>query len=217
MPVTALICDLDGLLTDTETLHYKSYREIFPEFGFTVTEDDYAEHWIRHGRGISDYVSQHGLTCDPAAVRRRKLDVYLRLVESELQLMPGAIDFLDRMKNRYRLAVASSSFEDSVAAVLGAAGIADRFEVTVSGDQVARAKPDPEIFLRAAALLRVEPAACVVLEDAEKGVRAAHAAGMRCIAVPNRFTRLSDFSQASLVVTSLDQITAAVLDSLPPR
>jgi putative hydrolase of the HAD superfamily len=217
MPVTALICDLDGLLTDTETLHYQSYQEIFPEFGFTVSEQDYAEHWIRHGRSISDYVTRHSLSCDPVVIRQRKLDAYLRLVATDVRMMPGVPAFLARVHGRYRLAVASSSTEDSVRPVLTAVGITDRFEVVVSGDQVTRSKPDPEIFLRAAAILGVAPENCVVFEDAEKGVRAAHAAGMRCIAVPNRFTQSSDFSMASLIVSSLDEITLTVLDSLPPR
>jgi beta-phosphoglucomutase len=215
VPIKAIICDLDGLLTDTETLHYKSYREIFPEFGLNVSESDYAEHWIRHGRGIADYVTQHGLACNPEDVRRRKLDVYLRLLKTEVEPMPGALPFLDRVRSRYRLAVASSSFESSVQGVLSALQITDRFEAIVCGDQVEQAKPAPDIFLKAAELLSVEPSACVVLEDAEKGVRAAHAAGMNCIAIPNRFTSGTDFSHADLVLSSLDEVTFAVLDSLP--
>ena len=217
MAVTAIICDLDGLLTDTETLHYKSYREIFPEFGFEISESDYAEHWIRDGQGIAEYVARHGLTCEPEDIRRRKIDVYLRLLKTEVQPMPGALAFLDRVYGRYRLAVASSSYAVSVGGVLRALGITDRFDAIVCGDQVAKAKPDPEIFLRAAQQLGVAPDECVVLEDAEKGVRAAHAAGMRCLAVPNRFTRGTDFSRASLIVSSLDEITIEMLDSLPPR
>ena len=217
MPVTAIICDLDGLLTDTETLHYKSYREIFPEFGFEVSESDYAEHWIRQGRGISDYVAEYGLSCNAEDVRQRKLEVYLRLLDTEVEPMPGALDFLDRMRDKYRLALASSSYKSSVSGVLNALDIADRFEVIVCGDQVVRAKPEPDIFLKAAELLQVAPADCVVLEDAEKGVRAAIAAGMSCIAVPNRFTKNNDFTQATVAVTSLDEITFATLDRLPPR
>ena len=112
------------------------------------------------------------------------------------------------------LALASSSYSDSVKAAVSVLGIASYFSVILSGDSVERIKPHPDIFLLASQKLGIPPADCVVLEDAEKGVVAARAAGMKCIAVPNRHTKGNDFSQATLVVSGLDQVTLAMIESL---
>ena len=84
----------------------------------------------------------------------------------------------------------------------------------VSGNDVEKAKPAPDIFIKEAAMLGVEPPRCVVIEDAQMGVEAAYFAGMKCIAVPNEHTASSDFSKATAVVSSLDDITLEFIDSL---
>lgn len=217
MPITALICDLDGLLTDTESLHFKSYIEVFGPIGVPLTELEYADHWIRQGRGIDDFVRQRKLTCDPETIRQQKIAAYTKLVKAEVQPMAGAVALLDRFAGSKRLALATSAYRISAGEVLASLRLADQFEVIVCGDEVTHKKPHPEIFLTTAKKLRVAPEECVVLEDAEKGVRAARAAGMACIAVPNRFTKENDFSDASLIVESLDNITATTLDSLTSK
>jgi beta-phosphoglucomutase-like phosphatase (HAD superfamily) len=93
-------------------------------------------------------------------------------------------------------------------------GMSGRFDVTVTFEMVENAKPHPEPFIRAAALLGIEPAACVALEDAEKGVVSAAAAGMAVIAVPNEHTRDNDFSRASLILPSLCDVTFETLERL---
>jgi len=214
MPIKAIICDLDGLLTDTETLHFKSYVTVFERLGIPITESDYADHWIRQGRGIAEFITGHGLTHDAEVIREQKIATYLELLKTDLQPMPGAISLLDRFAATKRLALASSAFRISVESVLDELGLLDRFEAIVCGDEVTHKKPHPEIFLSTADRLGAAPAACVVLEDAEKGVRAAHAAGMACIAVPNQFTRANDFSSADRVVDSLDEVTVELLVQL---
>ena len=110
------------------------------------------------------------------------------------------------------MAVASSSVRTDIEVILQSLGLLDEFEVIISGDQVKEGKPHPEIFLGAARLLGIEPAHCLALEDTTYGVAAAKAAGMYCIAVPNRFTANQDFDQADLVLDSLAQFE---LDALP--
>jgi beta-phosphoglucomutase-like phosphatase (HAD superfamily) len=89
--------------------------------------------------------------------------------------------------------------------------------VIVARNDVTRYKPAPDVFLLAAERLRVPPDQCVVLEDAEKGVRAAHAAGMKCIAIPNRHTRDNDFSLATIVAKSLHDVTVGMIDGIAPN
>jgi len=204
--ISTVIFDLDGLLADTELLHCQAYQMAFAEHGVDLSAGDYAEHWIRLGRGIVDWTALQGFTFDPHALRRRKSQHYFALLQSSLRPMNGALELLDRLHGRFRLALASSSYRDAVDGVLAGLGIAAYFEVIVSGLDVARVKPAPDIFLLAARMMGVDPAECLVLEDAEKGVIAAHRAGMRCVAVPNDFTRQHDFSKATRICRSLCEV-----------
>lgn len=215
--ITAVIFDLDGLLADTERLHCRAYQMAFAEKDVELTETEYAEHWIRLGKGIADWVENHGLRCDPHALRQRKSEHYLTLLETSLRPMDGALQLLEALQGKLRIGLASSSYRDAIDGVLSGLKIAPYFGVIVSGLDVAKVKPAPDIFLKAADDLGVAPSECLVLEDAEKGVVAAHLAGMRCIAVPNDLTRHHDFSKATLVCASLAEVSLGLLRSLASK
>ena len=212
--ITTVIFDLDGLLADTEQLHCRAYRMALLEHNVQLAEADYGEHWVRRGKGIDDWVVRQGLDLDPVALRTRKAAHYQTLLRSSLRPMAGATaspgTITGKPAHGPRLVVLPRRRRRG----LHGLGIADYFETVVSGLDVARVKPAPDIFLKAAARLGVVPGECVVLEDAEKGVLAAQAAGMRCIAVPNGYTRDHDFSQATLVLLSLHEVTAELLRNL---
>ena len=214
MMINAIIFDLDGLLADTECLHCRAYQMALLEHDIELREADYAEHWIRFGKGIGDWLTMQGLELDPQALRLRKSTHYLDFLASSLRPMDGALDLLKAWHGKRKFALASSSYRDAIDGVLAGLGMAHFFEVIVSGLDVPQVKPAPDIFLKAARDLDVEPAECLVLEDAEKGVMAAHLAGMRCVAVPNAYTRHHDFSKATRVCSSLTEITDDFLRSL---
>jgi len=204
--ISTVIFDLDGLLADTERLHCQAYQMAFAERGVELVTEDYAEHWVRHGKGIVEWVDRQGLTFDPDDLRMRKSQHYLSLLKSSLRPMDGALELLDFLHGKFRIALASSSYRDAIDGVLAVLRIASYFEVIVSGLDVAKVKPAPDIFLLAARALRVDPSECLVFEDAEKGVIAADRAGMRCIVVPNDFTRHHDFSKATRICASLREV-----------
>ena len=212
--ITSVIFDLDGLLADTERLHCLAYQEALRFHGAAVTDREYGEHCVRNGKGIAEWITARGLTLDPIALRADKSRYYLDLLVSGLRPMEGALALLEKLHGRKNLALASSSYSDAVDGVLAGLGIARYFQVIVTGLDVPRVKPAPDIFLAAAEQLRVSPAECVVLEDAEKGVIAASLAGMRCIAIPNQHTRHHDFSKATRVCTSLNEVSFDLLETL---
>lgn len=212
--ITAIICDLDGLLADTEKHHLRTYQETLAEYGVELAAEDYVEHWIRNGFNIREYVRKHGLDFDPAEVHSRKMEKYRSAVRTGLDPMPGTHEFLRRFGGIKRLALASSSYRVNVDLVLERLGIRESFEVVVCRDDVVKPKPAPDAFLQVATMLAVEPSRCVVLEDAQKGVEAAAGAGMKCIAVPNKYTINNDFSTADMIVSSLDDVTVELVDSL---
>ncbi len=212
--IVAVVFDLDGLLTDTEKLHCKAYQQTFAEIGFQLREEQYLEHWVRSGQTIRHFVREHGIPHDPIRLRDRKSAIYEKLVKAELQPMPGALELLERLRGKKRMALATSSREGSAHCVLRVLGIAHYFELISTEGSVERLKPHPDIFLHVARALGVEPSVCVVLEDAEKGIRAAHAAGMKSIAIPTEYTRNNDFSLATRVLESLHNVTLDLLDAL---
>jgi HAD superfamily hydrolase (TIGR01509 family) len=129
--------------------------------------------------------------------------------EQELPLIAGAVEAVERLAGRYRLAVASSSNRPLIDAVLSASGLARFFEATVSSEEVPHGKPAPDVYLEAARRLGVEPARCAAVEDSGNGIRAAQAAGMRVVAIPNRrYPPPPDaLALASVVLGSVEELT----------
>jgi HAD superfamily hydrolase (TIGR01509 family) len=151
---------------------------------------------------------------DPVNLWALKSRRYMALVEHDLQPMPGALELLGRLHRHVPLALASSSWRRNVEAVLGKLGVIELFDVIATGESTPRVKPHPDIFLYTSDRLGLPPSGCVVLEDAEKGVLAATAAGMASVAVPTPYTQAHDFSSASLVVRSLEDVTLETLQRL---
>lgn len=201
--ISALLFDLDGLLADTESLQMRAYQAALLENGLVLSDDDYAEHWIRAGRNLSGYLGERQQVFPLTVLRKRKAELYHALLERSLCEMPGASQALKRLHGTMPLALASSANTAAVTFVLERLGFTAYFSAVVSAGDVRALKPEPDLFLLAAKQLGVPPQDCVVIEDAEKGILAAHRAGMRSIAIPNRHTARNDFSLATCVLDSL--------------
>jgi HAD superfamily hydrolase (TIGR01509 family) len=214
--IKLVIFDLDGLLADTEKLHMKAYMNAFHSMGYNdLTEEIYAEHWIRLGKGIEDFLKEYNLKLNIEEIRKLKAKEYDKLVRSEVQPMPGAIDLLKELSiNNIKMVLATASYLKSAMAVLETLRIEKYFQLIVTKENVIRNKPFPDIFLFAAEKMNVKPESCIVLEDAEKGIIAAHRAGMKSIAVPNKYTKNNDFSKANLKMISLESISHNFIDKL---
>ena len=212
--ITTVIFDLDGLLTDTEPLHCQAWRETLAAVGVELSDAEFCDHWIRAGLEIRQFVERRGLPNDPEALRAAKLTLYTKMLDTSLRPMPGAVALIEALHGRKRLALATSSFRTTVELILDRLQLTRYFETVAVHESVARLKPHPDVFLYVAEQLDVAPADCVVLEDAEKGVLAAHAAGMKVIAVPTPHTADNDFARATRVVPSLEHVTLELIESL---
>ena len=147
----------------------------------------------------------------------RVLDHLLAGYERELPLLPGAVPAVQRLSEYWPLGLASSANRPVIDAVLAASGLGQYFRVTVSAEEVARGKPAPDVYLAAAEKLGVDPIRAAAVEDSSNGLRAAAAAGMVVIAIPNHgFPPTPDaLNLADLTLASLDQLTPAALEALP--
>ena len=200
MALRAVIFDFDGLIADTEWPEYRSVAEQFERHGLTFPPEDWVgvigSSWDVDWLG--DLEARLGRPVDRDAVvlhRRRLLGGFL----AELAVLPGVVALLEAARAAgLGTAVASSSPRSWVEPHLERFGLREHFDVVRTRDDVALAKPAPDLFLAACRALGVEPAEAVVLEDSAHGATAARAAGVRCVVVPNRLTVLSDLSHADL-------------------
>jgi len=212
--ISAVIFDLDGLLADTEKLHLSAYQTVFSELGFELSDEEYANHWIRCGKGTDAFIAQRNLAVDPNFVRREKARLYKKLVSSSAKPMPGARELLCSLQGSKLMGLATSSHSKDAYAVLNALDFEDFFSCVATKSSVERIKPYPDIFLHVANEMNIPTENCLVIEDAEKGILAADAAGMKSIVVPNRHTISNDFSKATLVLKSLEEVSCGLIDKL---
>jgi HAD superfamily hydrolase (TIGR01509 family) len=209
----AVIFDLDGLILDVETPDYLSWKEAYNLQGLELTADDWR---AAVGCPASDlYGPLSALGTDPAALRQARHGRLAALQDKCLQVRPGFGTLVTRlMRAGIRRGLASNSSFARVQRVITLLGICDFLDAMAGGDEVARRKPAPDLYLLAALRLGVEPRRCAAVEDSQQGIEAAKAAGLACIAVPNLFTQHQDLSQADLTLASLDEITIETLRAL---
>ncbi|MCC7492680.1 MAG: HAD family phosphatase [Fimbriimonadaceae bacterium] len=207
VPAQALIFDMDGLLLDTERLYFEATQAIVAPFGHTVHLADYTE-WIGRDVTTADFQALYPCDLTEEQIWGALRSGFIRRCETDLQVLPGVWEFLQGAAAPYPKAIASSTRRVWIDQLLAQSELAPHFPVRVSGKEMARGKPAPDIFYAAAAALGVEPAACVVFEDSPHGVRGAHEAGMRTVAVPTIFTAHCDWALADRVVERLDTVRA---------
>lgn len=185
--VEAIVFDLDGVLVDSDHIWHEVRERLARERGGRWTDRSEADMMGMSSTEWSQYLHDVvGLAETPRELNDEVVRRMLVRYAEELPLIDGAADAVGRLRASYRLAVASSSNRELIDGVLDAAGLADLFEVTVSSEEVPRGKPAPDVFLEAARRLEVAPERCAAIEDSANGIRAAHAAGMRVVAIPNR-------------------------------
>jgi HAD superfamily hydrolase (TIGR01509 family) len=214
--IDAVVFDLDGVLVDSDHIWHEVREGLAREHGGRWT--DRSEHdmmgmsspeWSRY---LHDVV---GIPESPEEINDEVVRRMLARYETGLPLIDGAVDAVRRLAGSFRLGVASSANRELIDGVLDAAGLAGQFEASVSSEEVERGKPAPDVFLEAARRLDVAPERCAAIEDSANGIRAAHAAGMRVVAIPNRrYPPAADALElADEVVASIREVTRELIST----
>lgn len=208
-----VLLDFDGLIADSEPYHYKAYNEVFERYGHTIDPDEYWVEFTGKGTGIRGEIERHHLQIDakPEEMRQQKFEVYSKYCQSgEIKLFPGARELVEKLSSRYRVIIASNSWEYDIRAILKNAGADDLVENIVGKNPALREKPHPDIFIKAVETLGLRPSDCIVLEDALKGLIAAKKAGIPCIIIRNRLNQNADFEEADLALPGLSEFSQAL-------
>jgi HAD superfamily hydrolase (TIGR01509 family) len=184
--IAAVVFDLDGVLVDSEQVWDAARRDVVAEHGGTWREGATRDMLGMSAPEWSRYVVEElHVPLTPEEVNQAVVEAMLHEYDARLPLLPGARAAVERMAAVWPLGLASSSNRPVIDLVLERMGVTARFAATVSSEEVGRGKPAPDVYLEAARRLGVDARACAAVEDSENGIRSAHAAGMRVLAIPN--------------------------------
>lgn len=202
----AVVFDCDGTLADSEPLAWRSWEVVLARYGHRLTEADFAEMVGRsYAQAHADVAARVGALPAVDALWDELSEVLFELIQRELRPFGDAVSTARLLaEHGVPLAVASSSPRSRVDVTLRVLGLAELFDVTVAGDEVAAAKPSPDVYLAAAARLGVPASRCLAIEDSPVGVESARAAGMWTLAVRRGAAKPSSLAAADAVVDRLD-------------
>jgi HAD superfamily hydrolase (TIGR01509 family) len=216
----AVIFDLDGVLIDSESVWDAARRDVVARSGGSWTESATramqgmsSPEWSRYLR------DELHAALEPDEISSQVVQLVLAAYRDEVPLIDGAVAAVQRLAARWPLGLASSANRPVIDAVLETAGLSDSFSATVSGEEVARGKPAPDVYLAAAEKLGVDPTRTAAVEDSTNGLRSAAAAGMLVVAVPNReFPPADDaLALADLVVGAVSELTPDSIEAAALR
>lgn len=220
----AAIFDFDGVLVDSEPLHYACLRDALSAEGVAIDKDEYQRVYLAYDdRGaIRLAFETHGVAFDLARlerVARRKAALFEQRLP-EIRFFPGAKDFVRRVSDALPVAIASGALSSEIEAILSAGGLRDAFVAVVGADHVSRGKPDPEPYVTAMRQLgglapALQADECLVVEDSMPGIAAARAAGMKVVGVTNSYPA-TKLAAAHRVVDTLEGLTLEALVDLFP-
>ena len=209
-----VIFDMDGVLVDSADAHLQSWQVLAEENGVSVTSQQVAASFGQQNRDIVPTLFGSVSDARFTELADRKEQIYRDLVREAPPIVEGAVALVRRLYEAgAALAIGSSAPRANIDLVLSAMVISDCIGVIVSGDDVTRGKPDPQVFAMAIEQLRIPPQRCVVIEDAPVGVEAGKAAGAQCVAVLMHHP-VEAFGKADLIVARLSELSNAALASL---
>jgi beta-phosphoglucomutase len=212
--ISGILFDMDGVLADSEPYICEAAIMMFSEIGLNVGPEDFKP-FVGTGenRYIGGVAEKYNLKVDIEKVKARTYEIYQKIIKGKLKPLPGACGFVASCSERgFKLALATSSDTIKMEANLNEIGIPlATFNAAVTGSDVINKKPSPDIYLKAAEMIDLKPEDCLVVEDAVSGIKAAKAAGCRCLAVATSFNR-SCLSDADWICSSLDSVPEEALN-----
>ncbi len=216
--VKAVIWDMDGVIANTGPYHLKGWQIVLQKTGKHYTEEAYRRNTGKRSDSIlKDILGEKVTQEEIAKITQEKEEIFKQLISQNIRSYPGVIRLITSLKEHgFKTAIASSAHMGSIQLITRSLKIHNCFDAIISGWNLTKSKPDPEIFLQAIEKLGVKAKNAIVIEDAIVGVTASKRAGICCIAVTNTNPK-EDLQEADLVIDSLEEITIDDLEKLLNR
>lgn len=212
--IKAILFDLDGVIVDSEPLHFEAHKKALEYFGIELMLEDYLKFGLAKGdeslyKNISE---KFDVPIDREKISSLKREYYKEIFNEKGMMVPGILEALQNFSRKYELAVVSSGL--LVGFVVDKFDIGKYFKIFVTGENIKRVKPFPDIYLEALEKMGLSKEECVAIEDSKTGVEAAKSAGIKCIAIPNEFTKNQDFSKADVVLSGIKEVNEDFIESI---
>ena len=211
--VEAILWDNDGVLVDTERLFFESTQTILAAIGIPLSMEQFLDFSMRQGRSAFELALESGWQKQQVADMKRKRDLlYSEMLRKRTRVLPGVAETLKALHGRMRMAVVTSSQRQHFDVMHADIGLTGYFEFVLAREDCGRTKPNPEPYLLALERLAVNAENCVAVEDSERGLAAARAAGLRCLVIPNDMTRGCNFRGATAILPQAADILHALAE-----
>jgi len=205
--VKTIFWDNDGILVDTEKLYYKASKLTFAKVGIDLTSELYVEYFLKQSHGTWHLAKELGYSDETISeLRNERNQLYSKLLETEIEIIDGAEPVLRELYGRVKMGIVTSSRKDHFEIIHRQTGFLKYFDFIVTSEDVKNTKPDPEPYLKALQLSGMKKEECIVIEDSERGLRSAIAAGLKCYIVPTPLTINSNFSGAEKILDNIKEI-----------
>ncbi len=206
--IKGIIFDMDGVIVDSHDVYYENWNSVFEKnFNVSISKKDFAENLGHSAIHFTEvFLNKNNVNADPEKVLKEIMENHDKL-KHKVTLKSGAVETLTRLKKNYKIALATGALKEMALDYLTRLNIKKYFDFVIAGDEVKRAKPEPEIFIKAACGLNFKPKECVVVEDAMLGIIAAKKANMYVISIQDPYTKHQDHSMADLQLQKISELT----------
>jgi len=206
----AVLWDNDGVLVDTEVLYFRATKQAFQTAGVALTEEMYHRFFLKESSGSLLLAEAYGIPQPVAAKLRQERDrIYARMLQTESLPRSGVEQVLATLKKRVIMGIVTSSHADHFKLIHDRTGFSRFFDFVITGDDVAETKPSPEPYLMAVEKAGCALQECVAIEDSERGLLSAKAAGIECWVIPTELSRFGDFRSADRVLDSITDVVGS--------
>lgn len=207
----AILWDNDGVLVDTEAVYFQACRESLERLGVHLSEDSFIARFLGESEGFSRVAAEHGIAAAALARARSWRNArYAELLRAGVPIIDGASEVLRQLHGTVRMGIVTSARREHFEIIHAGGGLLDCIDFTLVREDYGRAKPDPEPYLTAMHRNGLSAGECVVIEDSERGLRAALAAGLRCVVIPQGLTRGLEFMGALRQLSDIRQVPALI-------
>ena len=210
--IKGIIFDMDGVIVDSHDIYYENWNGLFEKkFHVTIPKKDFASHLGESAKHFTEvFLNKNNIKADPEKLLKEIMENHNKL-KYKVTLKPGAVETLTRLKKNYKIALATGALKEMALDYLTRLNIKEYFDFIIAGDEVKRAKPEPEIFIKAAHGLKLKPEECIVVEDAKLGLLAAKKANMYAISIQDPYTKHQDHSMADLQLNKISELNHDII------